>query len=52
MLDMKYKLAFLSVNVALGRRNSEILLETDKTTSLSMTCWVTHLERGTVGTRQ
>lgn len=42
---MKYKLAFLNVNVALGRRNSEILLETDKATSLSVACWVTHLER-------
>lgn len=52
MLDMNSKLAFLNVNVALGLRNSEILLETVKTTSLPMTCWVIHLEQGTAGTRQ
>lgn len=32
--------------------NSEILLETNKTTPLLMTCRVTHLAQGTTGTRQ
>jgi hypothetical protein len=33
-------------------RNSEILLETNKTTSLLMICRVIHLEQGTTGTAQ